>query len=159
MTKWTTAPVVCGLLLLNLVLLLAIVGLLLHRPVLHYSNLPLGEDYQALNLEDLAMRFRYPETYGDKDGYTPRPMAAAELIRRHALHKGLEKRDVEFLLGRPDVPGEGDIGLDSVGPPNEWEYGSLGGELVIEFKQGRVERIVQTHDGDDLNKHDDVLLQ
>lgn len=118
---------------------------------------PAKTDYAKLKIEELAMRFRFPDRYMDTDRGEPAPrdMALGEMLRRKQLQLHVTKADVVFLLGKP----EGDL---TAAPDTalQWSYGMMGGTLVINFdKNGRVSEILEHHDGDPESAHTESLLE
>lgn len=121
---------------------------------------PIRTEYRRLTIEELAMRFRYPDRYmdGDKGESAPRDGALGEILRRKHLQRGTKTGDVEFLLGKPK-PEEG----SSVHVLNDgrvkWNYSMMGGDLGIVFDpNGGVAEMLEHHDGDPESAHTENLL-
>ena len=122
----------------------------------HHSGSPLEPDYGSLIIEELAMRFRHPEHYymTMDDALTPKGRAFWEMLHRKALHKGMPKEDVEFLLGvsenRDPETGEPRDGV--------WRYGLSTGGVQIEFGAHGLERMTRSHDGPpDVARSEDLI--
>ena len=161
MAKWPSW-IICGLLLVNSGLLVAILAILLTGWAgVHHSNLPLTANYDSLSLEDLAMRFQYAEMYPESENHDLRGMSLVEFVRRGALHKGLPKREVMYLLGLPyNIHDRDDGSIDSDAAPNDWRYSVGPGTLTVDFAGGKLSDIVQGHDGEpSAQSHDDIILK
>ena len=116
--------------------------------------------YSTLAVEELAMRFRFPDRYMDIDRGEPAPrdMALSEMLRRKKLQRATTMGDVEFLLGKPNI--EDGFTIQALNDGRvEWNYGMMGGGLSIIFDaKGRVAEILEHHDGDPESSHTDNLL-
>ena len=154
--KSSPLAIVALLSVFNAACFIFIAWLLMHRAQTHSSFLPITPDYTTLTVEELAMRYRFPDFYVRDNGEgAPGVGAFFELLRRRVLHKGLKKEEVLFLLGDP-YNTDGDNSPSSL---DHFLYGTLGGNFVVEFEEGRLVRVLQTHDGEPDHAHTDVLLK
>ena len=121
------------------------------------ANEPAKTDYGKLMVEQLAMRFRFPDRYMDFERGEPAPkdMAFYEMVRRGLIRVGTVKAEVEFLLGASEFPGEkGAAEKDT----SELNFGMMGGGLFIVLdKDGTVIRALLHHDGDPESAHTDSI--
>ena len=116
--------------------------------------------YATLAIEELAMRFRFPNRYMDCDRGEPAPrdMALSEMLRRKKLQRDTAMDDVAFLLGKPSIEDGFTVKVLDDGRV-EWTYGMMGGGLSIIFdSKGGVSEILQHHDGEPESAHADNLL-
>jgi hypothetical protein len=107
-------------------------------------------DYGQLIVEQLAMRFRFPDRYMDSDRGEPAPkdMAFAEMVRRGLLRIGTTKVEVEFLLGPAEFPSGAGTAVTQL------NFGMMGGGLTIVLDQhGTVSAAHVHHDGDPDHAH------
>lgn len=116
--------------------------------------------YSSLTIEELAMRFRFPDRYMDCDRGEPAPrdMALGEMLRRKKLQRGTKIDDVEFFLGKPKTEDGFTVEVLDKGRV-EWNYGMMGGGLSIIFdSNGGVSEILEHHDGEPATAHTENLL-
>jgi hypothetical protein len=157
MLRRKSTTILIGLACLNSACLIIAIWLLLQRTGIHPSISPITADYSNLTLEELAMRFRFPDFYRRDNGeQNAGGKALMEMISRKILHKGLKGEDVIFLLGKPDNSDGNEL------PPYQldyYSYSTLGGNIVITFKGGLLEAVTQNPDGEPDYSHNTVLLK
>lgn len=123
-------------------------------PIFAQAEEPAKTDYKRLMVEQLAMRFRYPDRYMEIERGEPAPkdMAFGEMVRRGLIRIGTPKAEVEFLLG----PSESFGSVDAM--EEELNFGMMGGGLYILLDEsGAVLTAVIHHDGDSESAHVDQV--
>jgi hypothetical protein len=111
---------------------------------------PIRTEYASLKIEELAMRFRFPERYKDlsKGEPAPRDTAVREMVRRNLLRLSVRRSEVEFLLGEPGEGHNSDLGYNS-GPRaadlTQWSYDMVAGKLLVHIGPKGIEAILVEH--------------